>query len=59
MKKQSPKSIDGKGQWSRLVNGLHYLGWVNDLAVESLMSYDDVLVTWTRANVDVLVWLLT
>ena len=59
MKKQSPKSIDGKGQWSRLVNGLHCLGWVNDLAVESLMSYDDVLVTWTRANVDVLVWLLT
>ena len=55
MKKQSPKSIDGKGQWSRLVNGLHCLGWVNDLAVESLMSYDDVLVTWTRANVDVLV----
>lgn len=44
---------------SRSVNGLHCSSWVNDRAIELLMSNDDVLVMWTRANVDMLVWLLT
>ena len=51
-------------QKSRLVNsytvhvGSGFLGLVTDWAVEPLTSYNDMSMTWTRANVDVLAGLL-
>lgn len=58
---QSMKKCQGSSMvnGSRLVIELHCPSWVNDRAIELLMSNDDVLVMWTRANVDMLVWLLT
>ena len=55
-----------KVNWSRVkVNGYivrvgsGFFGPVTDQAAETLTHPDDVVLTWTRADVDVLVWLLT
>ena len=51
-------------QKSRLVNsytihvGSGFLGLVTDRAVEPLTSYNDMSMTWTRLDVDVLAGLL-
>ena len=39
--------------------GFEFSGRVTSRAVKPLMSSYDVLLTWTRADVDVLAWLLT
>ena len=42
-----------------MVNGLHGLVGVTDRAVEPLTSYDDMSVTWIKADVAMLSCLMT
>ena len=39
--------------------GSGFSSWVTDRVAEPLMSSYDVLLTWIRADVEVLAWLLT
>ena len=39
--------------------GSGFSSWVTDRVAEHLMSSYDVLLTWIRADVEVLAWLLT
>ena len=39
--------------------GFGFSGSVSDRAAETLTHPDEVSLTWTRADVDVLAWLLT
>ena len=55
-----------KVNWSRIkVNrymvrvGSRFFGSVTDRVAETLTHPDDLALTWTKADVDVLAWLLT
>ena len=41
------------------VNNLHDLSQVTDQAIKALLSYDDVSMMWTKANVAILACLMT
>ena len=56
---RSTQKVKVKVNWSRVkVNG-YWSGSVPGRAVESMTSSYDVSLTWTRADADVLAWLLT
>ena len=48
-----------QSQWILVHVGSGFSGQVTGRAVDPLMTSYDVSLTWTRANVDVLLWLLT
>ena len=60
-KSKSKSKSTGPGQSQRILVrvGSGFPGWVTGRAVDSLTSSYDVSLTWTRADVDMLAWLLT
>ena len=58
-KSQSQSQLfQGQSQWILVRVGSGFLGRVTGRAVEPLTSSYDMSLTWTRADVDVLAWLL-
>ena len=51
--------VHGQSQWILVRVGSGFPGRVAGQAVDPLTSSYDVSLTWTRADVDVLAWLLT
>ena len=58
MQKSKSTSLGSKSTdtWSGLVPG--FSGQVMDQAIEPLAHPDDAALTWTRADLDVLAWLM-
>ena len=57
--KSQSKLVQGQSQQILVRVGSRFLGQVAGRAVEPLTSSYDVPLTWTRADVEVLAWLLT
>ena len=57
--KSQSQLVQGQSQRVLVRVGSGFPGWVTGRTVEPLTSSYDVSMTWTRADVDMLVWLLT
>ena len=57
--KSQSQLVQGQSQRILVRVGFGFLGRVTGRTVEQLTSSYDVLMTWTRADVDMLAWLLT
>ena len=57
--KNQSQLVQGQSQWIPVRVGSGFPSRVTGRAVEPLTSSYDVLLTWTRVDVDVLAWLLT
>ena len=57
--KSQSQLVQGQSQRILVRVGSEFPGQVTSRAVESLMSSYEVSLTWTRADVEVLAWLLT
>ena len=51
--------VQGQSQRILVRVSFGFLGWVTGRAVDPMTSSYDVSLTWTRADVDMLAWLLT
>ena len=57
--KSQSQLVQGQSQRILVRVDFGFSGWVTGRAVDPLTSSYDVSLMWTRANVDVLAWLLT
>ena len=57
--KSQSKLVQGQSQRILVRVGSGFSGWVTGRTVDPLTSSNDVSMTWARADVDMLAWLLT